>query len=86
VDLSYSRHPVSVQLNVRMGITSDLGDFELGMIVGAKRPGSSISETAAILGFSRTSVSRVYRKWCNKQKTSSQCQSCGQKQLVDERG
>ncbi|KAK6324712.1 hypothetical protein J4Q44_G00040540 [Coregonus suidteri] len=69
-----------------MGKTSDLSDFERGMIVGARRAGSSISETAALLSFSRTTVSRVYREWCDNQKTSSQRQSCGRKQLVDERG
>ena len=68
-----------------MGKTSDLSDIERGMIVGARRAGSSISETAGLLGFSRVRVSRVYQEWCDKQKTSSQLQSCGWKQLVDER-
>ena len=54
------------------------------MIVGAKDAVSSMLETSTLLGFSCT-VSGVYREWCDKQKPSSQRQSCGQKQLVDER-
>uniref|UniRef100_A0AAZ3QQF9 Acidic leucine-rich nuclear phosphoprotein 32 family member n=1 Tax=Oncorhynchus tshawytscha TaxID=74940 RepID=A0AAZ3QQF9_ONCTS len=75
-----------VILNVRMGKKSDLRDFERGMIVGSRRAGSSISQTSALLGFSRTAVSVVYREWRDKQKTSSQRQSSGRKQLVDKRG
>ena len=80
------RHSVTVRLNVRMGKTSDLSNFELGMIVSGRCAGSSIIEMAILLGLSHMTVSRVYREWCNKQKTSSQQQSCGRKQLVDERG
>ena len=69
-----------------MGKKSDLSDFERGMIVGARHAGSRISETSTLLGFSRTTLSRVYQEWCDKQKTSVQQQPCGQKQLVDERG
>ncbi|KAK6324713.1 hypothetical protein J4Q44_G00040550 [Coregonus suidteri] len=69
-----------------MGKKRDLMEFERGMIVGARRAGSSISQTAALLGFSRTTVSVVYREWRDKQKTSSQRQSSGRKQLVDKRG
>ncbi|KAM9399969.1 uncharacterized protein ACWYII_031851 isoform 2-T2 [Salvelinus alpinus] len=69
-----------------MGKKRDLRDFERGMIVGSRRAGSSISQTAALLGFSRTTVSVVYREWRDKQKTSSQRQSSGRKQLVDKRG
>ena len=38
------------------------------MIVGARCAGSSTSETAGLLGFSRTTVSRVNRESCDKQK------------------
>jgi hypothetical protein len=38
-------------LNIIMGKISDLSNFELGMIVGARRSRFSISETAALIGF-----------------------------------
>ena len=50
----------------------DLIDFDCGMIVGARQGGLSISETAQLLGFSRTTVSSVCRERCEKQKTSSE--------------
>jgi hypothetical protein len=55
-----SRHSVTIRLNVRMGKTSDLSNFEWGMIVGAWHACSGISETSVLLGFSRTTVSGVY--------------------------
>ena len=45
-----------------MGKKGDLSDFERGLVVGARRAGLSISETADLLGFSRTTISRVYRE------------------------
>ncbi len=62
-----------------MGKKADLSDFELGMVVG-------ISTTADLLGFSRTTISRVYREWSEKEKISSERQMCGRKCLVDVRG
>ena len=41
----------------RMGKNGDLSDFERGMVVGARRAGLSVSETADLLGFSPTTIS-----------------------------
>ena len=56
------------------------------MIFGARQGGLSISETADLHGFSHTTASRVCREWCEKQKTSSEQQFCGQKHVFNERG
>uniref|UniRef100_A0AAY5KR02 Tc3 transposase DNA binding domain-containing protein n=1 Tax=Esox lucius TaxID=8010 RepID=A0AAY5KR02_ESOLU len=69
-----------------MGKKGDLSNFERGMVVGARRAGLSISQSAQLLEFSRTSISKVYKEWCKKGKTSSLRQSCGRKCLVDARG
>lgn len=64
-----------MQLNIKCtqkGVRAkmcDLRDFECGVIVGGRNAGSSVGEAADFLPFSHTTVSRVYRKWCNKQKS-----------------
>ncbi|XDV42643.1 hypothetical protein PO909_011266 [Leuciscus waleckii] len=69
-----------------MGKKAPLSNFERGMVVGTRRAGLSISQSAQLLGFSRTTISSVYKEWCEKGKTSSMRQSCGRKCLVDARG
>lgn len=46
-----------------MGKKDDLNYFECVMVVGARWIGLSVSETAALLRFSHTTISGIYRAW-----------------------
>jgi hypothetical protein len=64
------RHGLFMCSSQRM--TKDLSAFERGMVVGARHTSLSVSRTATLLGFSHSTVSRVYQEWSTTQRTSSQ--------------
>ncbi|GBN95590.1 hypothetical protein AVEN_229811-1 [Araneus ventricosus] len=60
----------------------DLSDFERGIIVGAREMGHSISEVAMEFGFSRTTISRVYREYRVSGKRSNFRHRCDRKKTL----
>jgi predicted transcriptional regulator len=63
----------------------DLSDFERGQIVGALLAGASVSKTAALLGVSRATDSKVMSAYTNHEKTTSVKRNSGLKSTLTER-
>ncbi|GBN08247.1 hypothetical protein AVEN_216946-1, partial [Araneus ventricosus] len=63
----------------------DLSEFEHGVIVGVREMGHSISEVAMKFGFSRTTISRVYREYREFGKTSNLRHCCSWKKIMQDR-
>ncbi|GBN33450.1 hypothetical protein AVEN_158340-1 [Araneus ventricosus] len=69
-----------------MGKAADLSEFDRGQIVMARRLGTSVTETAGLVGCSRSAVVSIHAKWINDGDTSSRRQGVGHKRVIKEKG
>ncbi|GBN17667.1 hypothetical protein AVEN_275737-1 [Araneus ventricosus] len=69
-----------------MGKAADLSEFDRGQIVMARRLGTSITETARLIGCSRSAVVSIHAKWINDGDTSSRRQGVGRPRDIKEKG
>uniref|UniRef100_A0A3Q3JTD4 Transposase Tc1-like domain-containing protein n=1 Tax=Monopterus albus TaxID=43700 RepID=A0A3Q3JTD4_MONAL len=69
-----------------MGKCKDLSDFVKGQIVMARRLGQSISETAGLVGCSRSAVVSTYQQWSKEGQPVNRRQGHGRPRLIDARG
>uniref|UniRef100_A0A671YBG6 Tc1-like transposase DDE domain-containing protein n=1 Tax=Sparus aurata TaxID=8175 RepID=A0A671YBG6_SPAAU len=69
-----------------MGKCKDLSDFNRGQIVMARRLGQSISETAGLVGCSRSAVVSTYQKWSKEGQPVNRRKGHGRPRLIDARG
>ncbi|GBM55538.1 hypothetical protein AVEN_16353-1 [Araneus ventricosus] len=69
-----------------MGEAADVSEFDKGQIVMARRLGTSITETARLVGFSRSAVVSVHAKWINDGDTSCRRQGVGRPRVIKEKG
>ncbi|GBL91029.1 hypothetical protein AVEN_184418-1 [Araneus ventricosus] len=68
-----------------MGKAADLSEFDRGQIVMAQRLGTSITETARLIGCSRSAVVSIHAKWINDGDTSSRRQGVGRPRVIKEK-
>ncbi|XP_055931880.1 uncharacterized protein LOC129962168 [Argiope bruennichi] len=69
-----------------MGKAADLSDCDRGQIVMARRLGTSISETARLVGCARSTVFSTYAKWMNGGESSSRRHGVGCPHAIKEKG
>ncbi|GBN39522.1 hypothetical protein AVEN_124145-1 [Araneus ventricosus] len=69
-----------------MGKAADLSEFDRGQIRMARRSGTSITETARLVGCSRSAVVSIHAKCLNDGGTSSRCQVVGRPRVIKEKG
>ncbi|GBN64282.1 hypothetical protein AVEN_1154-1 [Araneus ventricosus] len=69
-----------------MGKAADLSKFDRGQIVMVRRLGTSITETARLVGCSRFAVVSIHTKWINDSDTSSRRQGVGRPRVIKEKG
>ncbi|GBM72218.1 hypothetical protein AVEN_244006-1 [Araneus ventricosus] len=69
-----------------MGKAADLSEFDRGQIVMARRLGTSITESARLVGCSRSAVVSIHAKWINDSDTSSRRQGVGHPRVIKEKG
>ncbi|GBM92151.1 hypothetical protein AVEN_202722-1 [Araneus ventricosus] len=68
-----------------MGKAADLIEFDRGQIVMARRLGTSITETARLVGCSRSAVVSIHAKWINDGDTISRRQGVGRPRVIKEK-
>ncbi|GBM05613.1 hypothetical protein AVEN_202246-1 [Araneus ventricosus] len=68
-----------------MGKAADLSEFDRGQIVMARRLGTSITETARLVGCLRSAVVSIHAKWINDGGTSSRRQGDGRPRVIKEK-
>ncbi|GBM76679.1 hypothetical protein AVEN_48801-1 [Araneus ventricosus] len=69
-----------------MGKAAGLGEFDRGQIVMARRLETSITETARLVGWSRSAAVIIHAKWINDCDTSSRRQGVGRPRVIKEKG
>ncbi|GBN97391.1 hypothetical protein AVEN_144260-1 [Araneus ventricosus] len=69
-----------------MGNAADLSEFDRGQIVLTRRLGTSITETARLVGCSRSAIFSIHAKWINDGDTSSRRQGVGLPRIIKEKG
>ncbi|GBO43741.1 hypothetical protein AVEN_88228-1 [Araneus ventricosus] len=64
----------------------DPSKFDRGQIVMTRRLGTSITETARLVGCSRSAIVSIHEKWINDGDTSSRRQGVGRPRVIKEKG